>query len=146
MTIDDLLPRLESVRQRGSGRWSARCPGHADKSPSLSISEGDKGLLLRCWAGCTVAEICGGLGLSQRDLFYDRTPDPNALRAAQVKRVQKARAQEAAGFTVDALRAAEDFIGSRRGLDISQWSNQRLEDELNALGVAYALLESEAAV
>ena len=81
MTINDLLPRLESVRQRGAGRWVSRCPGHADKSPSLSISEGDKGLLLRCWAGCTVAEICGGLGLSQRDLFYDRRLNPRSQSA-----------------------------------------------------------------
>lgn len=145
MTLDDLLLRLDSVRQRGSGRWSARCPGHIDRSPSLSIAEGDKGILLRCFAGCTLAEICGGLGLSPRDLFYDRRPDPNALREAQVKRAQKARTQEAVGFTVDALRVAEDFIGSRRGLDISQWSDQQLGDELNALSAAYTLLEREAA-
>lgn len=85
MTIDDLLPRLESVRQRGAGRWSARCPGHADRSPSLSISEGDKGLLLRCWAGCSVAEICGALGLSLPELFYDRRPDPRSHSARPLR-------------------------------------------------------------
>lgn len=70
MTIEEFLPWLDGVKQRGS-RWSARCPAHADRSPSLSVSEGDKGVLLKCWAGCSVVEICQSLGIEQRDLFFD---------------------------------------------------------------------------
>lgn len=70
MTIDNLLGRLQNVRRTSRG-WSAKCPAHADKSPSLTIAEGNRGILLRCWAGCTLAEICAALGIHMRDLFSD---------------------------------------------------------------------------
>jgi hypothetical protein len=67
---DQLLPRLEGVRERRPGQWSARCPAHADRSPSLSIKERDDGaLLLRCWSGCSVDQIVGAVGLDLADLF-----------------------------------------------------------------------------
>lgn len=79
MTITDLLNRLDGVRSRGSGRWSARCPAHADKSPSLSIREVDGKTLLHCFAGCTPEEIVGELGLDLKDLFTD-SPTPRGQR------------------------------------------------------------------
>ncbi len=33
-SIDTILARLEKVRQRQFGQWSARCPAHADRGPS----------------------------------------------------------------------------------------------------------------
>lgn len=76
MTLDALLPQLKSVRPRGNGRYSALCEAHEDQNPSLSICEGEKGILLKCWAGCTVAEICRSLGVEQRDLFFDALVKP----------------------------------------------------------------------
>ena len=55
---------------RGS-RYMAICPAHSDKHPSLQITEGERGLLLKCWSGCALAEICASLQLTPRDLFYD---------------------------------------------------------------------------
>jgi hypothetical protein len=144
MTLDDLLSRLEGVRQRGSG-WMAKCPAHhPDTNPSLSIDEGDRGILLHCFTGCTKPAICAALGVQVRDLFFDSgRPDPRARQEAQSRRAQKARTHAAADVTFDALREAERFIRSRQGLDISGWSDQRLDDELNALAAAYTILESE---
>ncbi len=52
--LDVVLDRLDRVKRNGA-RWSARCPAHPDKTPSLSIGTGDDGrVLLTCWAGCTV--------------------------------------------------------------------------------------------
>jgi hypothetical protein len=71
--INGLLSRLEGVRETGRGRWLARCPAHADRSPSLSIAEGDDGrILLFCHAGCGAADIVAGVGLELRDLFPPR--------------------------------------------------------------------------
>ena len=43
---------------RTSSGWSARCPAHDDKHPSLSIREGNDGrLLLKCHKGCDFADI-----------------------------------------------------------------------------------------
>ncbi|MEO7860058.1 MAG: CHC2 zinc finger domain-containing protein [Nitrospirales bacterium] len=142
MTIEDFLPRLSSVKQRGS-RYSAICPGHADSSPSLSVSEGEKGLLLKCWAGCSIGEICASLGIEPKDLFFDSRIDPQAMRATRQRRAMKQKDLEVIGFTIDACKQAEGFIESRRGLDISAWSNERLDDELNALAGAYKIIERE---
>ncbi len=68
-TVDELLGHFDQVRRNGK-RWSARCPAHTDKHPSLAITEGDKGWLLRCWAGCTFDEIVHAAGLDSRRMFY----------------------------------------------------------------------------
>ena len=68
-----LLDRLDGVRETGRGRWLARCPAHADRSPSLSITEGDDGrVLVHCFAGCGAAEIVAAVGLELSDLFPPR--------------------------------------------------------------------------
>ena len=68
--IENTLSRLEKPRQRQPGQWSARCPAHPDKSPSLSIRETPEGsVLLHCFGGCEVAEIVAAMGLELHDLF-----------------------------------------------------------------------------
>ncbi|MFK2876869.1 hypothetical protein [Rhodanobacter hydrolyticus] len=66
---DLLLPRLDGVRKAGRG-WIARCPAHQDRSPSLSITEREDGVLLvHCHGGCEVADVCAAVGLKVGDLF-----------------------------------------------------------------------------
>ncbi len=67
--VELLLPRLESVRQTGPNRWIARCPGHEDHSPSLSIREVDDRVLVHCFAGCSAADVMVGVGLGLSDLY-----------------------------------------------------------------------------
>lgn len=67
--IDILLPRLEGVRGRGP-QYSARCPAHDDKAPSLRINEADDGtLLLHCMVGCSAVDVLAAVGLTLGDLF-----------------------------------------------------------------------------
>ena len=86
MTATELLSRLDGVRSRGTGKWSARCIAHQDKNPSLSISEGERGLLVKCWGGCTLDEITAALGIEIKDLFFDtattrgRRPTPKPVK------------------------------------------------------------------
>jgi hypothetical protein len=82
----------------------ARCPAHDDRTPSLSIAQGDDGrVLLHCHAGCEHRAIAAALDLNEQDLFPPRegacppkqpAPERNAPR-------QFATAREA----VDAYRA-----------------------------------------
>lgn len=73
MSIDVVLSRLEAVRRSGEGRWSARCPAHEDRGPSLSIRELDDGrVLLHCFAGCDVAAVLSALSLDMAALFPAR--------------------------------------------------------------------------
>lgn len=81
MTAADLISRLDKVRQRGAGQWSARCPAHDDRSPSLSIKEtGDGRTLVHCFGGCSVDQVLGAVGLEIDALFppRDRTPGSGA--------------------------------------------------------------------
>ena len=64
-TVSDVLSRLRKVKPSGRG-WTACCPAHDDRNPSLSIAEGDNGLvLLKCFAGCSYEAIRNALGLSR---------------------------------------------------------------------------------
>lgn len=70
MPIDTLLSRLDKPRQTGPGRWIARCPAHADKSPSLSVRELDDGrILVHCFTGCPVNDVLAAVGLEFTNLF-----------------------------------------------------------------------------
>lgn len=70
MLAERILDRLEKVRQTGPRRWSACCPAHKDKTPSLSITEADDGkILIKCFAECDVDHIVGSIGLELSDLF-----------------------------------------------------------------------------
>jgi len=73
--LSDLLNRLGKVKQRGS-QYTVLCPAHDDKSPSLSVTEKDNKILLKCWSGCTTDEITGALGLELKDLFTDSGLSP----------------------------------------------------------------------
>jgi hypothetical protein len=73
MSAAPILHRLHKVKQTGTGRWIASCPGHEDKSPSLSVRELDDGrVLLHDFGGCHVTDVLAALGLEMGDLFPDR--------------------------------------------------------------------------
>lgn len=69
--IDAILNRLSHVKKSGRG-WVSRCPAHHDGSPSLSITEGKKGVLMYCHAGCSITDVCNAIGMHPSDLFYER--------------------------------------------------------------------------
>jgi len=80
MSADALLSKLDKVKKsQGSLRWSARCPAHDDKGPSLSVRETEDGrILVHCFAGCSVHEIVQSVGLELSDLFPPRLAGDHA--------------------------------------------------------------------
>lgn len=76
--IDNVLAQLTKVRQRQPGQWSARCPAHEDRGPSLSVRETPAGsVLLFCFAGCGVDAVVAAMGLDMTDLFPPRQVSGN---------------------------------------------------------------------
>ena len=146
MIVEDLLSRLEAVRRSSRG-YQARCPAHDDSTPSLSIRDGERGILLKCWAGCELTAITGKLGLDVKDLFYDGLPDPRQRREALQRRAKDREAQRTAdkakGRSTDLLRHAEYLVHSARGISIDTWTPAQLDKRLNCLADAYAVLEGE---
>jgi hypothetical protein len=92
MSADLLLSKLERVRRTGPGRWIARCPAHADRSPSMSVRELDDGrILIHDHAGCDVHSILAAVGLDVSALFPGREilhgrPELRPFPAADVLR------------------------------------------------------------
>ena len=71
--INEWLAALEAAgckpKRSGNG-YSARCPAHEDRDPSLSLAEGDhQAVVVKCHKGCSFEAIRAALGFDR-----DRTP------------------------------------------------------------------------
>ena len=115
--LDLVLERLEKVRKRGE-RWSACCPAHADRHPSLSVGVGHEGkVLLKCFAGCRVEDIVRALGLEVSALFDDQRGGPSPSGGRQGRQADQVGPRLVAvggklvdptpGLTVEELAAAK---------------------------------------
>ena len=78
--IQDLLRHFDGVKRCSEGQYMARCPCHDDKKQSLSIGRRQKGVVLKCQAGCDTRDIIARVGLKPRDLFYDSQEKPKEKR------------------------------------------------------------------
>lgn len=89
MDIRDFLGRLHiESGPNGSGEYMCKCPAHDDKTASLCVKDGDKGIVLKCQAGCDTEAVLGAMGLKMRDLFHEsgtqgRSPSPKAAPPAK---------------------------------------------------------------
>lgn len=55
--------------KRSGKEFKAKCPAHNDSTPSLSISQGNDGVVMICHAGCPTDSVLASKGLSASDLF-----------------------------------------------------------------------------
>lgn len=91
MAANDLLQFLKKIRRTGANQWTACCPAHIDKSPSLAIRELDDGrVLIKCFGGCSADDILGSLGLEFDVLYppraFDAKRETRPFSAADVLR------------------------------------------------------------
>jgi len=91
MSLDNILPHLTKVKKTHRG-YSACCPVHNDKNPSMTLTETDDGkVLIHCFAcGARGSDVVEALGLSPSELFSGEfTPDPrfrmNKIREHQLE-------------------------------------------------------------
>ena len=95
MTVEAVADLLRA-RRAGRGRWTAKCPAHPDRNPSLSIAEGRDGrTLMRCWAGCATDDVLKALGLSMRDLYVGPPPTPATVRRLAQERAKRSEETQA---------------------------------------------------
>jgi hypothetical protein len=83
----DAIARALHGRRQPDGGWLCRCPvpshgqGHGDRSPSLSLRQGDARLLLHCFAGCDARDVLAELerrGLLDKPTYEGRSNKPSA--------------------------------------------------------------------
>ena len=150
MNMTEFFHRLENVRPRGADRWMAKCPAHADRYPSLSIRETeDKKILLHCFAGRRVEDVCGAIGIQISDLFHNSGRSRRtAQRWRQRRRVRRFDwRQTAAGFenrAIDLFLSAEAILNAARKLDTSSWTDDDWHVALEAVALAYQRLQHAA--
>jgi len=72
--VEQLLDRLDAVKQTGRDRYLARCPAHDDRTPSLSIRDLGETFLVKCWTGCGGVDVMEAVGLSAAD-FWEKPPE-----------------------------------------------------------------------
>jgi hypothetical protein len=90
-TAEDIARALKG-RRNGHG-WTAPCPSHDDRTPSLSIAQADDRVLVHCHAGCpqlTVIEALKSRGLWQ-SAETQPTPRPPLQRLPALAADAKAR-------------------------------------------------------
>lgn len=136
--IELVLRGLSGVRQRQPGQWSARCPAHDDRGPSLSVREtSDKAVLLHCFAGCTVHDITALLGLDMADLYPPRDSRPSEPRCPP-RLLTPGQALEL--LRMEAMLTVVAASNLSRGITLTEQDRGRL---LTAVGrIEYLCVES----
>jgi hypothetical protein len=133
VTAEAILSRLSKVRGR-NGSWTACCPAHDDKSPSLAIREESGKVLLHCFGGCEVSAIVAALGMEMTDLFPPS--DPKYPPAPKVKffatDLLRVIALEAAIVSVAAYDMAKGKTLPKADLDRLQLAYQRINAAVEA--------------
>lgn len=119
-----LLSRLAGVTKTADG-WRARCPAHADRQPSLSISEGSDGrVLVHCHAGCSTESICQSLGLSVNDLFQTSHTSASRRSTSARRTPGRTRSEEGGQTFVTCDAAIETLTHSLRTAPANHWTYQ----------------------
>jgi hypothetical protein len=133
MSAQALIEKLQKARTTGRETWIACCPAHEDKNPSMTIRELDDGrVLLHCFAGCSVEDILGAVGLDFDALFPPkpiehakpiRRPFPAAdvleVLAHESKVVLLAIADAQAGNPVNRERLSVAMARIERGRELA---------------------------
>lgn len=74
------------------GRWQGntamcRCPAHPDKTPSLSLRQGDDGILVTCFAGCDREDVLRELRRVRPDRQFIPPPPTKPPYSGNVDRI-----------------------------------------------------------
>lgn len=84
----ELVDLVGALGGRRSGNVArCRCPAHVDSDPSLSIRQGDRGIRVTCFAGCSREDVLRELRRVRPERRYDPPSTAPTPRAANVGRI-----------------------------------------------------------
>jgi hypothetical protein len=137
MTAETIAKALGG-RKAGSA-WSARCPAHDDRTPSLSLRDsGDGKVLVRCHAGCDQDEViahlkASGLWTQNAPRLYRYAASHRVIKPAEPDRDEVKRTEAALSIWQAAKPAGgtliETYLGSR-GLRLPSTPSLRFHPRL----------------
>jgi putative DNA primase/helicase len=96
----------------GSG-WMARCPAHRDRTPSMSLADGDTGsVVVCCHAGCSQDAVIAAL--QDKGIWPGKSdtvpPDPILIKRERLKRERETQAR--IDYAVSLWRQADPAAGT----------------------------------
>lgn len=137
---ESIISHLQKVRRGGRGRWTACCPAHADRSPSLSIRELDDGrILLHCFGGCEIGAVVQALGIELADLFppgddWDHRKYAHVKHTIHPIDVLRIMANEATIVMIIAHDIAAGVIPTDADLARAKLAQERIEEAVRHAG------------
>ncbi len=153
MPADDTTPvarvlaalRAHGLDPKPSGDGHAcRCPTHDDRTPSLSIGQGeDERALLHCHRGCPTEGIASAIGLTMADLMpprvdgLPRKSHPDAPRQASKSACQRKPK------SYDTPDAAIAVLESKHGEPAARWTYTDASGEPRLIVVRFAEFHNE---
>lgn len=107
---------LRSLVYRLGGTWHGdtamcQCPAHADRNPSLSVRQGDRRILVTCYAGCDVTDVLRELSRIERLPDFRRVPIEKADKVPRNAHIAIWRTANAIEGTL-----AERYVRSTRNI------------------------------
>ncbi|MDC0934646.1 AAA family ATPase [Pirellulales bacterium] len=125
-----LTDRNCDPKRNGNG-WSACCPAHEDRRPSLSITEGvDRRALVRCHVGCSADAVCGALGLRVADLMPDSPSTTSTeLPNGRGKQQNGRQCSTKPAKVYPTAKAAIEALEGRHGKRSAHWTYLDAEGE-----------------
>lgn len=115
-----------------SNGWSARCPAHEDRRPSLSVSEGTDGkVVFWCHAGCTFDNIRDAMGLSVAELMPDGSSAVSASTQPRRngKKPQYRRPDGRKPTSYETLEMAIKTLERKRGKRSGLWTYHNVDGD-----------------
>jgi hypothetical protein len=89
MSKTETIARALGGEARSGRGWLVCCPAHEDRSPSLSLADGDGGrLLVQCFAGCEARDVLAAL--RERGLLADGKLAEQASRSSNRRNIPAA--------------------------------------------------------
>lgn len=121
MQLQEFLAKFDHPRKQTRG-YKVRCPAHDDHVASLSVGEGEKGIVIKCHAGCETQAIVEALGLKMADLFSEPKPVVAnfSFKGAPVTDIYNYR-DEHGDLVYRVLRNAHKNFSQQRLTDAGQW-------------------------
>lgn len=108
---------LGGAKKQHGQEYICTCPAHNDHKPSLWVSEGQKGIIMKCRANkCSTEDICRAIGIEMSQLFRDPLPKGGSGqkkaegKPAPAQAPAPARSEEKVK-TFDSYEAAYGWIG-----------------------------------
>jgi P4 family phage/plasmid primase-like protien len=115
--INLFLTAFDKVKETAPNQYICRCPAHADKKSSLSISydPNEDTIALHCHAGCSTADILTEVGKTWADVMPTKEDEPiKPLKRWQINLVAEYRYTDADGnYLYSKLRYEGDGIDGK---------------------------------